>query len=91
MIDDKLYIIVDNRKISPVERSPQPDSATADRPRREEHTFGIVDRVTISREARERSMRPPPLTETGPPALGDLPKKPPAPRSLLTYSPKRQQ
>ena len=91
MIDDKPYIIVDNRKISPIERSPQPDSANADRPRREERTFGIVDRVTISREARERSMRPLPPTEAGPPALEDLPKKPPTPRSLLTCSPKRRQ
>jgi hypothetical protein len=91
MTDETPYIIVDNRKISPIERSPRLASATADRPRREEQTFGVVDRVTISREARERSLQPPAYTQAGPPALEDAPEKPPAPRSLLTYSPKHRQ
>ena len=91
MTDDTPYIIVDNRKIPPLERSPRLKSATADRPRREEQTFGVVDRVTISREARERSMQPPSAyTEAGPPTLEGVPEKPPAPRSLLTYSPKHR-
>ena len=32
MIDDTPYIIVDNQKISPIERSPRPGSATAGQP-----------------------------------------------------------
>ena len=91
MTDDTPYIIVDNRKISPIERSVRPNSATAERQGREAHTFGVVDRVTLSKEARERSMQPPAYTEAAPPALEDLPKKPPALRSRLTYSPKHRQ
>jgi hypothetical protein len=91
MTDDTPYIIVDNRIISPIERSVRPNSATAERKGREEETFGVVDRVTISREARERSMQPPVHTEAGTPALEDLPKKPPVVHSLLTYSPKHRQ
>ena len=85
MIDDAPYIIVYNRKITPSERLPRSDSATVDRPGCEEQDFGIVDRVTISREARERSKRPPAQAEAGPPALEDLSKKPPATRNLLIY------
>jgi hypothetical protein len=88
MIDKTPYIIVDNRKISPIQQSPRPDSATADRPRRGEETFGVVDRVTISREAREKSMQPP--TEANPPALENPSKEPPTTHPRLTYSPKQR-
>jgi len=91
MIDDTPYIIVDNRKISPIERSPRPDSGRADHPRREEQTFGVVDRVTISREAREKARLQPARTGAEPPALEALAKQPPINNSpLLTYSPKRR-
>ncbi|WP_319406403.1 hypothetical protein [uncultured Desulfosarcina sp.] len=90
MIDNTPYIIVDNRKISPIERSSRPDSATAERTGREEQTFGIVDRVTISREARERARHQPAHSETGLTALENLSKRPPATnKPLLTYSPKQ--
>jgi len=89
MIDDTPYIIVDNRKIPPIERSARPDSASAGRPRREERTFGVVDRVTISRAAREKARQQ--TAEADPPALEDLSKKPPPTRPLLTYSSKQRQ
>lgn len=89
MIDDTPYIIVDNQKISPIERSARPHSATAERKGRQEQTFGIVDRVTISREAREKSRHQPGFPKTEPPALEDFSKKQPANSPLLTYSPKQ--
>lgn len=89
MIDNTPYIIVDNRKISPIERSARPHSATAEQKGREELTFGVVDRVTISREAREKAKHQPGHSETGPAAIEDLSKQPPPTNnSLLSYSPK---
>ncbi len=79
MTDDTPYIIVDNRKISPIERPVRPNSATAERKGREAHAFGVVDRVTLSKEARERSMQPLAHTGAAPPTLEDLPKKLPPP------------
>lgn len=87
MIDKTPYIIVDNRKIAPIERSPRPDSATDGPKDREGQTFGVVDRVTISSEAREKSMQPP--VETGPPALHGPSKKIANHPTRLTYSPKQ--
>lgn len=89
MIDDTPYIIVDNRKISPVERSVQPNPATAERKRREEQTFGVVDRVTISREAREKARQQAAQPEVAPATIPDLSKKPSITSPLLTYSPKQ--
>ncbi len=83
MIDKTPYIIVDNRKIAPIERSPRPNSATDGRKGPEEQTFGVVDRVTISSEAREKSIQPP--AEADVPALDDPSKKPPATQPRLTY------
>jgi hypothetical protein len=92
MIDDTPYIIVDNQKISPIERSPRSGSTTAGQPRPEEQTFGVVDRVTISREAREKARLQPAHTEAEPPALEELAKQPPINNSpMLTYSPKQRQ
>ena len=53
MTDDTPYIFVDNQKIFPIERSPRPDGASAERKGIEKDAFGVVDRVTISRKARE--------------------------------------
>ena len=55
MVDTPPYIIVDNQRISPIGWSPRLDSATIERIAPEELIFGIVDKVTISREAREKS------------------------------------
>ena len=85
MTDDTPYIIVDNRKISPIERPVRPNSATAERKSREEQTFGVVDRVTISSEAREKARHQPTHAETDPPSLEKLSKKPPKIGPLLTY------
>jgi hypothetical protein len=54
MIDDRPYIIVDNRKIAPIQPSPRVGRPAGDRKKSDEHPFGVVDRVTISNEARER-------------------------------------
>lgn len=89
MIDNTPYIIVDNRKISPIERSPQSNSATAGRHPREEQTFGVIDRVTISGEARERSMQQHARAEAVPADLYDPTGKASTSTRLLTYSPKR--
>lgn len=89
MIDDIPYIIVDNQRISPIERSQRPDSATGDRTSREEQPFGVVDRVTISREAREKARQYQAHSEADPLAPENLSKKPPTTTMpLLTYSPK---
>lgn len=87
MIDDTPYIIVDNRKIQPISRSPRPDSATDKTRQNQEQNFGVVDRVTISREGLEKSrqqehedMRPLPGKQTEQLTY----RRPP----MLTYSPK---
>jgi hypothetical protein len=85
MIDNTPYIIVDNLKIPPIERSARPDLTSVGRPKREEQTFGVVDRVTISRAAREKARQQTAHAEADPPTLADLSKKPPPTRSLLTY------
>lgn len=54
MIDDRPYIIVDNRKIAPIQPAPRAARPAGDRKKPDEHPFGVVDRVTISNEARER-------------------------------------
>jgi len=57
----------------------------------EEQTFGVVDRVTISKEAREKSRQPPDQTAAAPSALRGLSKTPSISSPLLTYSPKQRQ
>lgn len=59
MTDDTPYIIVDNQTISPIERPVRPGSTAADRYGHEEQPFGVVDRVTISKEAREKARHQP--------------------------------
>lgn len=54
MIEDTPYIIVDNQKLHPVNRAPKIEPASSSQPDREEPPFGVVDRVTISKEALER-------------------------------------
>jgi len=90
VVDVTPYIIVDNQRISPVGWSPRAGSA-ADEPKgREEQTFGVVDRVTISREAREKSRHQEAHAGTDLPTADDLSNKlPVATRPLLAYSPKQ--
>ena len=54
MIDKTPYIIVENHKIAPIRRASKMNPAFAERPNREDRPFGVVDRVTISREAMEK-------------------------------------
>ena len=89
VVDVTPYIIVDNQKISPNGWSPRSASAVAGPEGRESQPFGIADRVTISREAREQFKR----LETH--MDDDLPipnqrsnKAPVSIRPLLPYSPK---
>jgi hypothetical protein len=55
VVDVTPYIIVDNQRISPVGWSPRTGSASTEQKGSEDQTFGVVDRVTISSEAREKS------------------------------------
>jgi hypothetical protein len=55
MVDVAPYIIVDNQKITPIGWSPRSGSVSDGRKGFEADPFGVVDRVTISREAREKS------------------------------------
>lgn len=89
MVDVTPYIIVDNQRISPI-GWPRPDSATIEQKGSQAQTFGIVDRVTISREAREKSRCLEASVATDSPTPENLPNKSPlVTRSVLTYSPKQ--
>lgn len=57
MIDKTPYIIVDNRKIAPIQQSPRTKSAADDESSRRQQPFGVVDRVTISKEAQEMFLK----------------------------------
>ena len=90
VVDVTPYIIVDNQRISPVGWFPQPGSAADEREGREEQTFGIVDRITISREAWEKSRRCEVHSGNDLTTSNDLPNQPPvATRPLLAYLPKK--
>lgn len=90
MIDDTPYIIVDNQKIAPIAWTPRAASAADDKPGHEERPFGIVDRVTISKEAREKSR----WHQAQADMTFPVPAAPPAPQQpapiRLTYAPKKQ-
>jgi hypothetical protein len=86
---DGPYIVVDNQRITPIERLPHWDAATDDPSGREAQPFGVVDRVSISWEARERAKLPPDPSEKTARAPNRLQEKPPATSPLLTYSPHR--
>jgi hypothetical protein len=57
MIRDIPYIIVDNQRLAPIQPVSRPDSAGAGRQHRSDLPFGIVDRVTISREALKKNLQ----------------------------------
>ncbi|HSO18120.1 MAG TPA: hypothetical protein VLT88_01610 [Desulfosarcina sp.] len=86
MIDDRPYIIVDNRKIAPIAPSTGARRQAGERKKAQDQPFGVVDRVTISDEARVHAKRLNTSTDTPPqiPAVrsGQLPIQ----RPLLTYS-----
>lgn len=48
------YIVVDNRKIAPIQRLSPAPPVSHGRKQTEERPFGVVDRVTISSAAREK-------------------------------------
>jgi hypothetical protein len=90
MIEKIPYIIVDNRKILPIKRMAHTHPANGDRRGRREQPFGVVDRVTLSAEGREKSRN-----QTTHPHIASasaqvpLKKRQPAAAALLTYSPYR--
>lgn len=91
MIDKTPYIIVDNRKIAPIQQSPRTKSAADDESSRRQQPFGVVDRVTISKEAQEMFLKL--QTQTG--ATDDLPAIAQRANGIstaaarLTYSPEK--
>ena len=90
MISDKPYIIVDNQKISPIGSPTCVDSETSGWSGQKNQPFGVVDRVTISREALEKSKWYQTQSELTVQDLKDLSKKQSTtPIPLLTYSPKK--
>ena len=88
MIDKTPYIIVDNQIIKPISRSQRPDSATGDTEKKQEQTFGVVDRVTISREGREKARQQAELEEQQPLLENRSEQLTHDSYPLLTYSPK---
>jgi hypothetical protein len=57
VVEKTPYIIVDNRKLLPINRLQPSQPASNNGPERKETPFGVIDRVTISAEAREKSRR----------------------------------
>ena len=84
------YIIVNDQRFFPIEWSPRSGSATAERKGQEERTFGVVDRVTISAEAREKYRWHVAQAGTDSPTPDDpLNNAPDVSVPLLAYLPKR--
>lgn len=89
MIDTTPYIIVDNQKILPVSRTPQSASVSGDPESREKKDFGVVDRVTISSQARQK-YRQAQFDTAPPPNPHHLAMNPPSAHSaMLTYTPEK--
>ena len=88
MIDETPYIIVDNQKIQPISRSKGTNSATDETKQKQEQNFGVVDRVTISKEGLEKSRQK--IHEADQQRLSEAQPNRLAHRShpMLTYSPK---
>ena len=85
MIEKTPYIIVDNRKLLPINRLQPPRPASNRGPERRETPFGVIDRVTISAEAREKSRRYQACRATAPIAeQAPSNQVAPAPSALLT-------
>ncbi|BBO90668.1 hypothetical protein [Desulfosarcina ovata] len=81
-MDEPPYIIVDNQKILPIERAPRSNPVADGKRGREDDPFGIVDRVTLSREGLEKSRQALDVVEP------DRQSPKPTPPPQLTYSPK---
>jgi hypothetical protein len=69
MIDDTPYLIVDNQKLVPVNRRSGISRTSADFSNPADLPFGVVDRVTISREGLEKIRRQRTLFEAEPSPL----------------------
>lgn len=55
MMDDTPYLIVDNQKLSPIGRINRIDPESRSRSTIDRQIFDVIDRVTISKEARQLS------------------------------------
>jgi hypothetical protein len=90
VVDTTPYILVDNQRISPIGWSRRSDSANIERKGPEEQIFGIVDRVTISREAMEKSRCLEEFAQVDSSTPKNLSNKSPVVTSpVLTYSPRK--
>jgi len=90
MIDKTPHIIVDNQIIQPISRSPRPDSVAGDPDRKQEQNFGVVDRVTISREGREKARQQADIEEQQPLVENRREQLTARRQPMLTYSPNTQ-
>jgi hypothetical protein len=90
MMDDTPYIVVDNQIIPPIERLSPASSAGDDPPEQKEQPFGVIDRVTISKEARERYRQHVDRTHADSTNIEDRKQIPPLSPSPLTDSPHRR-
>jgi hypothetical protein len=86
MIDDTPYIIVDNQRIQPISRTPRSNPAGGEPQDRQDQNFGVVDRVTISREGREKARQQ--IKEEVPQLPATQSRLTQRPHFQLTYSPK---
>jgi hypothetical protein len=88
-MDDTPYLIVDNVKLAPVRRINRIEPDLGNRPRTREKTMGIVDRVTLSKEARQLAAQMAVDEESSPETNSLVPVPRSTVRSqpfLLTYS-----
>ena len=86
-MDDTPYLIVDNQKLSPIERLPRRERPSAGPSQSTPPAFGVVDRVTISDEARARARARFSRIDQPPPGPQDEVEKVSSAAPLLTYSP----
>lgn len=68
MNDEPPTIIVDNRKLAPISRIARGSSASRNRSDEKSAPFGVVDRVTISKAAREKYRESQSVVDDGLPA-----------------------
>jgi hypothetical protein len=87
MIEKMPYIIIDNRKLAPINRLQSTQPAADGEPERRETPFGVIDRVTLSAEAREKSRQYQARRASAPMAAQEPSDQlAPAPSALLTYA-----
>ncbi|BBO67682.1 hypothetical protein DSCA_16120 [Desulfosarcina alkanivorans] len=77
MTDPIPYIVVDNQIILPVGRIRRPGPSAGDPESQKQPDFGVVDRVTISRQARQKCRQ------------AQFDAAPPSGAAMLTHTPEK--